>query len=130
MLLAFILTQSAFAQEAAASGAGTQNPLMSFVPFIAIFFVFYFLMIRPQKKKFEEEQNYLNSLQKGEEIYTKSGLIGTISGLNEKVVTLELEGGHKVKFLRTSIGGSFKSLMEKKETKAATTNAATTTKKA
>lgn len=99
---------NAYAQEAAPQ----QNPIMSFVPIILVFLVLYFLMIRPQKKKMQEEQNFIGQLKKGDEVFTKSGLIGTIYGLTDKIVTLELEGGVKVKYLRNQIGGSAKSLFE------------------
>ena len=95
---------SAAAQTA---GAPAQNPIMSFVPIILVFLVFYFLMIKPQKKKMQEEQKFVNEMQKGQEVFTKSGMIGKIYGLTDRVVTLELEGGTKVKFLRTQIGGAF-----------------------
>jgi len=104
-----LLSTSVFAQEAA-QAAPKQNPLMSFVPFILIFGVFYFLMIRPQKKKFEEEQNFLKSIKSGDEVYTKAGLIGTISGQTDKVVTLEVADGVKMKVLKGQIAGSTKKL--------------------
>lgn len=105
-MLSFIIS-NAYAQEA---GAQAPSALMSMVPLIAVFFVFYFLMIRPQKKKMEEERKFISNLQKGEEIYTKSGMIGTIYGLTDKVVTIEVEGGNKIKFLRSQIGGATKDL--------------------
>ena len=49
-------------------------------------------------------------MEKGQEVFTKSGLIGKIHGLTDKVVTLELEEGTKVKFLRAQIAGNTKSL--------------------
>ena len=109
---------SAFAQEAA-SPAATQNPIMSFVPFIVIFGIFYFLVIRPQKGKIEEEQKMLQTLSKGDEIYTKAGIIGTIHGMTDKVVTLEVENGVKFKILRTQIGGLAKTIFEQAEPKKA-----------
>lgn len=111
MLSLFIA--NAYAQDAVPQ----QNPIMSFVPIILVFLVLYFLMIRPQKKKMEEEQKFVNELQKGDEIYTKSGLIGKIHGMTDKVVTLELEGGVKVKYLRNQIAGSAKALFESEATK-------------
>ncbi|MCO4756205.1 MAG: preprotein translocase subunit YajC [Bacteriovoracaceae bacterium] len=104
-----LLMSNAYAQDAAAQ----QNPIMSFVPIILVFLVLYFLMIRPQKKKMEEEQRFISQMNKGDEVFTKSGMIGTIYGLTDKVVTLEIEGGQKVKFLRNQIGGSTKILSEK-----------------
>jgi len=76
------------------------------VPFVLIFFVMYFLMIRPQKKKMQEEQSFLTKLSHGDEIYTKSGILGKITGITEKIVTLEIENGAKMKVLKTHIGGS------------------------
>ena len=67
LMLNFIIA-SAHAQEAAAP---QQNPIMSFVPIILVFLVLYFLMIRPQKKKMEQEQKLISELQKGDEVYTK-----------------------------------------------------------
>lgn len=94
----------------AQAGAPAQNPIMSFVPIILVFFVLYFFMIRPQKKKMEAELKFVSELKKGEEVYTKSGLIGVIYGLTEKFVTLEVDNGVKLRFLRSQINGSTKSL--------------------
>lgn len=105
-----ILISNAYAQEAAQQGA--QSPIASFIPMIAIGFVIYFLMIRPQNKKMQQEREYISALKKGDEVFTKSGLIGTIHGLTEKIVTLELEGGTKVKMLRGTIAGPASQLFE------------------
>jgi preprotein translocase subunit YajC len=102
---------SAYAQ---AAGAPQQNPMMSMIPFVLVFVVMYFFMIRPQKKKMQQEQEYLSKLNHGDEVFTKSGILGKISGITEKIVTLELEGGTKMKVLKTHIGGSAKVLLETK----------------
>ena len=104
--------------HAQAQNTAQQNPVMSFLPFIIIFVIFYFLMIRPQKKKLEEEQSMLKALKNGDEIYTKSGLIGTIAGQTEKVITLEVAQGVKMKILKSQIGGLASKIFEKKESKA------------
>lgn len=113
-----LLIGTAYAQDAAAQ-APAQGGFMSFVPLIAIFFIFYFLMIRPQKKKMEEEQKYLSSLQKGDEVYTKSGLLGKIHGLTDKVVTLEIAENVKIKILRHQVAGASKDILEPKQAPAA-----------
>jgi preprotein translocase subunit YajC len=99
-----LFISSAHAQ--AASGQPAQSPFIQFVPFVLIFLVMYFFMIRPQKKKMENEQAFINKLAHGDEVYTKSGILGKITGIADKVVTLELEGGVRMKVLKTHIGGS------------------------
>jgi preprotein translocase subunit YajC len=103
-----LLLSSAHAQ--AAGGASAQPAWVSFVPFVLIFLVMYFFMIRPQKKRMEEEQLFLNKLSHGDEVYTKSGILGKVTGIAEKVVTIELEGGTKMKVLKSHIGGSASAL--------------------
>ncbi|HLT23182.1 MAG TPA: preprotein translocase subunit YajC [Bacteriovoracaceae bacterium] len=110
----FDIFSSAYAQTAA-TGAPQQSPFMSFVPFVLIFLVMYFLMIRPQKKKVQEEQNFLSKLSHGDEVFTKSGILGKITGIADKVVTLELEGGSKMKVLKSHIGGSSTQLLAEKK---------------
>jgi preprotein translocase subunit YajC len=107
-----ILLQSTTANAQAAAAAPAQNPMLQFLPLVVVFVIFYFLMIRPQKKKFEDEQALINKLTKGDEIYTKSGFIGTISGMNDKIVDLEIADGVKVKVLKSQIGGLSKSVLE------------------
>jgi len=114
-MLDFFMTP-VMAQEAAAA-AGQPNALSSFLPMIAVFAIFYFLMIRPQAKKAKEEQAMLSQLGKGEEIFTKSGLFGTITGITDKVITLEIAEGTKVKVLRSHIGGKADSIFKKTEEK-------------
>jgi preprotein translocase subunit YajC len=97
------LISSAYAQTAAQPA---QPAWVSFAPFVLIFLVMYFLMIRPQKKRMEEEQAFINKLTHGDEVYTKSGILGKITGIADKVVTLELEGGGRMKVLKSHIGGS------------------------
>lgn len=104
----------AMAQEAA--GAAKASPLTSFIPFILIFFVMYFLMIRPQKKKLEKEQGFLKGLKKGDEIFTKSGMLGTVAGITDSIVSLEVADNIKIKVLKSQVAGSSTELLTKKET--------------
>ena len=92
------------------------NPLVSLLPFAIIFFIFYFLMIRPQKKRLQAEQMLLKSLAKGDEIYTKSGILGKIVAMTEKIITLEVSEGSKIKILRDQIGGKTQNLFAKNPT--------------
>ena len=107
-----LILSSAQAQDAAANPAMNQNPMMQFLPFILVFGIFYFLMIKPQKKKLEQEQAMLNALTKGDEVYTKAGMLGTIVGLTEKIVTLEVASGVKLKVVRSQVAGKSSGLFE------------------
>ena len=113
-----LLVSAAHAQEATGAAPAQPNPIMSMIPLVLVFMVFYFLMLRPQKKKMEEERKYLAELQKGEEIYTKAGIIGKVYGITDKVITIEVEGGNKLKVLKSHIAGPTKNIFETNTAKA------------
>lgn len=73
------------------------------LPFVAMFGVVYFMMIRPQQKKMREQQDMLGTLKQGDEVLTTSGILGKITGITEKVVTLEIADDVKVKMLKSQI---------------------------
>lgn len=77
-----------------------------FLPFIAIFVIFYFLIIRPQSKKLKQQESFLSQLKRGDEVVTASGILGTIDGLTEHIATLEIANNVKIKVLRKQIAGS------------------------
>lgn len=73
---------------------------------LVIFFaIMYFLIIRPNQKREKDRRNLLASLAKGDEVVTSGGLCGTITGLNEKIVTLRVSSDPdtKVDFLRSAV---------------------------
>ena len=84
--MAFDLITPAYAQ---ATGPGGTD-LMTFLPMIAIFVVFYFLLIRPQQKKAKEAKTMLEALQKGDEVVTAGGMLGRISKLTDQYATVEV----------------------------------------
>jgi len=90
----------------AANGAAPQGGIVSFIPLILIFVIFYFLLIRPQQKKAKEHQAYLSNLKKGDMVVTSGGLHGEITGLTDTVVTLEIADNIRVKVSRQHILGS------------------------
>ncbi len=73
------------------------------MPFIMIFGVMYFLMIRPQQKKMKEQQEMLGGLKQGDEVVTTSGMLGTVTGITDKVVTLEVDKDVRVKMLKSQV---------------------------
>ena len=78
------------------------------VPFVFIFVVFYFLIIRPQGKRQKEHQNFLSALKRGDEVVTASGILGRIEGMTDQYVTLEVADGVRIKMLRTQVAASSK----------------------
>ncbi|MBM9603511.1 preprotein translocase subunit YajC [Desulfopila inferna] len=91
---------------AAAPGAGGAGGFASFLPLILIFVVFYFLLIRPQQKQAKQHQKFLSELKSGDKVVTRGGIHGTITGLTDTVITMEIAKDIRVKVSRDAIGGS------------------------
>ena len=91
-----------------AAGSGSEPPSMfaQMMPFVLMFAVFYFLLIRPQQKKAREHSGFLNNLKKGDQVVTASGIYGRIAGIAENVVTLEIAKDTRIQVTRASISGS------------------------
>src|ERR1700692_1166125 len=86
------------------SGAASQpSTLEMFVPFIFIFVIFYFLIIRPQAKKQKEHQKFVTDLKRGDEVITTSGILGSIEGITDTFVTLQIADSVRIKILRSQI---------------------------
>jgi preprotein translocase subunit YajC len=77
--------------------------MTSFLPMVAIFVVFYFLLIRPQQKRSREHRDLLATLEKGNEVVAGGGLVGRISRLSDQYVTLEIASNVEVTVQRGSI---------------------------
>ena len=85
------------------AGAESANPIMSFLPIILIFVVFYFFMIRPQMKRQKELRNFRDSLQKGDKVVTTGGLYGKITEVADYYVMLEVAHEVKIKVDKAAI---------------------------
>ncbi|MFN8548198.1 MAG: preprotein translocase subunit YajC [Candidatus Eisenbacteria bacterium] len=78
------------AAQNASPAPGAPPVYMQFIPFILIFVIFYFLIIRPSQKKMKETQSMLSSLKKGDRVLTQGGFFGVVQGIKDDVVTLKL----------------------------------------
>ena len=96
-----MLISPAYAQAAGATSQG--DTLLTFLPMVAIFVVFYFLLIRPQQKKQKEARAMLDTLEKGNEVVTAGGVLGRIAKLDEQYVTLEVATGVQMVVQRSAI---------------------------
>lgn len=90
----------AVAQAASPAGAGG---LMSFLPMIALFVIFYFLLIRPQQKRQKEHKGMVAGLAKGDEIVTMGGVLGKITAVDENFVTVEIAKDTEIRVQRMSV---------------------------
>ena len=66
------------------------SSLISFMPFILIFFIFYFLLIRPQQKRQRAQEKMLTSIEKGDSVVTTGGMHGKVTGVTDDVLTVEI----------------------------------------
>ncbi len=99
----------AWAQGAGGGGNGTgPGGLLSLVPFVLIFVIFYFLLIRPQQKKQKEQKTLLDALKKGDKVVTTSGIWGTITNLGKETVTLQIADNTKIKSVDVVLGNGEK----------------------
>lgn len=95
-----------FISTAAAQTAGAAaqpNPIMSMLPLLLIFIVFYFMLIRPQSKRAKEHRAMLAALEAGNEIATAGGIIGKVTEVGENFVTVEIASNVLVKVQRNTI---------------------------
>lgn len=87
--------------------------IQQFAPFILMFVVIYFFMIRPQQKKAKQEKQFEADLKTGDKIITKSGLHGKVSELAETTVVIETMSG-KLKMERSAISMEMSAELNKK----------------
>jgi len=94
-----MLIPSAFAAPA----AGQPDPIMSFLPLIVLFALFYFLIIRPQMKRTKDQKKMQESIQKGDEVVTAGGQLGRVVKVTDQYITLDLGGGTESHFQRATV---------------------------
>lgn len=87
--------------------------ISQFLPFLLMFVVVYFFMIRPQQKKAKQEKEFESGLKVGDKIITKSGLHGKVSEIAETTVIIETMSG-KLKMERSAISLELTSSLNKK----------------
>lgn len=90
---------NAYAQTAAAPQGG----IMDFLPLIALIAVFYFLVLRPQSKRAKEHKAMVEALQRGDEIITVGGEVGTVSKVFEEYVGVQIAENVEVTVQKAAI---------------------------
>ena len=92
--------QAMFPQGDQPGGGGLTSFLF---PLVAIGVLYYFLLHMPQKKRQQEREKMLGAVKKGDEVMTSSGILGTVAGITEKIVTLEIAPKVKVRVAKAHI---------------------------
>lgn len=94
------LISDAMAQS---GGAGPASGLVSLLPLVLIFVLFYFLLIRPQQKRAKQHREMVASVKKGDEVVTNGGTLGKVVDVGENFLTLEVSDNVNIKVQRQSI---------------------------
>lgn len=111
--MSFFISE-AWAQQAPAA-AQQPDLITGLLPFVVLFVVFYFLLIRPQQKRVKEHKKMVEAISKGDEIATSGGLVGKVTGAGENFLEVEIADNVRVKVQRALVAtvlpkGSTKSL--------------------
>lgn len=79
------------------------DPIMSFLPLVILFVLFYFLIIRPQMKRAKDTKKMQEAIQKGDEVVTMGGQLGKVVKITDQYVTLDIGGGTESIFQRATV---------------------------
>ena len=89
----------------AMSGTAQQGGLLSFLPFVIILAIFYFLILMPMQRRQKKVQEFQESLKVGDKIVTTGGIYGQITRVNDKSVQLQVADKVRIEIARASVGG-------------------------
>lgn len=101
-----LFVQTAHAMGTTGGGAGASDPqqqLFGLLPLVAMFVIFYFLLIRPQQKRAKDQKMMLEALKRGDEVVTSSGMLGRVSNIADDIVTVEVAPEIKIRFQKSAI---------------------------
>jgi preprotein translocase subunit YajC len=91
-------------QAAPASGqGGAAGVLFGILPWLAIFVIFYMLMIRPQQRRVKEHQAAINAVKKGDEVITGGGIRGKVTKVSDEEAEVEIAQGVKIRVIKSTI---------------------------
>jgi preprotein translocase subunit YajC len=89
--------------QTAAPSAGPAGGIGFFVPLIFIFIIMYFVMIRPQKKRQQEQQRLISSIKTGDRVVTNAGIHGLISNVKETTVIVKVADNVKIEMEKSAV---------------------------
>lgn len=89
----------------APEGAEEGSPWSLIIFLVLIFGIFYFLLIRPQRRRQREHQELVQELQKGDKVITAGGIYGVIESISDESVVLKIESGSTIRVAKGSVSG-------------------------
>jgi preprotein translocase subunit YajC len=99
-----LLITPAFAQASGVSALGSTDMLIQFAPFVIIFAIMYFLLLRPQQQRAKQQREMVQGARRGDTVVTSGGLIGKITkATDDNEVELEIAPNVRVRLARTGI---------------------------
>jgi len=93
----------AFAQAAGGSAAQGGSFLVSVLPLVFIFVIFYFLLIRPQQRRLKQHQEMIGAVKRNDVAVTGGGVIGKVTKVDENEVELEIAQGVRIRVLKAML---------------------------
>jgi preprotein translocase subunit YajC len=93
---------------------GSSSMLTMLGTFALIIVIFYFLIIRPQRKKQRETQSMLSNIRKGDRVSTVGGIRGTVHAVKESTVVLKVDDNTKIEFNKSAVS----TVLERREEEA------------
>jgi preprotein translocase subunit YajC len=93
----------AFSQPAQTGARPQGSMLTAMIPFILVFVIFYFLLIRPQRTKQKRHQEMVEQLKSGDKVITSGGIHGTVMGIQKDRIELKIAANVKIDIAKNSI---------------------------
>jgi preprotein translocase subunit YajC len=102
LIVLSFLVEPAYAMGDGGGSAGA-NPIAQLLPFVLMFVVLYFLILRPQIKKQKTQQKMIDDLAKGDKIVTSGGLHGVITNLKDDIILVKIADNVRVEMSRAAV---------------------------
>lgn len=98
------LITPAFAQGLGFGGGGSGDVILQLVPFLLIFVIMWFLIIRPQQRRVKDHQELIKNVRRGDTVVTSGGIVGKVTkATDDPELEVEIADGVRVKLVRTMI---------------------------
>jgi preprotein translocase subunit YajC len=104
MILSSFLAAAQQPAQQASAPAYQGNMLTALLPFVAVFAIFYLLIIMPQRKKQKKHQELVSALKPGDRVITSGGIFGTVMGVQQDRIEIKVAANTKIEVTKGSIG--------------------------